>query len=1662
MSYSQPPPLRRPQPATALSDLDVVTSIQQAKARLTASVVARSRGRDSEQQRERSAEPFALAASSAPSPGPRLPQSAPVSTPSQPRPPISPPESVTTAAPSPSVSSSTSRRESVSPPSAYARPPPPASQHRHTMEYVNLSPPDAKSADIRPEPRTAHPQLRAAASEPTATNASGSSAHRSTEEELQYVRQQLEEVQRLYSYEKRAHVQQRARQLRAEAQQRQTEDGIVEQTAQLLADYEELIRFRDVTSAEHLEAAMQRVSQEWQRCAVELEQTRDDCATSLLGRLQASCAEHQETLKKALQKHLVVTAQSTVEAEAQQFQVIATAVQDQVESFKTEYRAIVEQDREERNRLMDAQAVRREQQWLKFLKEEHARMVAVGETAARESSRRQLETLHAAMRDITELRESLVKEHVHRQAEAGRQLVDSYERLAEEYAVAAQETAEYAQHLQQEYAGIIKRLHDEVTRVAAAKHAAEREAQEAEVRAQEVMAEQQHAIEARAEARWQKKLAEEREGHRTALATFALQHENILHEQRASYDSKEEALMAQFAAELSTLREELMQQRDEHHARVDASRDTLKATVRRLEAENVSLSGEVLRLRDQLSAEHSAHEAALQDVRREQENHCATQLRNRDALHEAALQKCKEQVATSAAVASTHALQRVADLEEQMQRIQRQHASELCRAVDEAASLWSSRLKESQKRQTEEQDALEAQHRRLRHALLEEVREREAAVESRCAAQREAHQQELQEAVLLVKEESKLAMERLRHEHEAAWAQREADAAAHAALREEAFAAVESNLSAANAALQRSSAEERDGLLQTLLNRVDAECAEQKRLLHERETRLREECDAFAQQQLQRTQEARMAIQQEERAKHDADLQDARQQWMQLFEEHMHQRYATWQAARKAELDSVHAFHQNEVDLLREYYEEQLQCLRSHHDQHGEDFRQEMRARETAWVATRAASLDAYEKAAEDRLREVLEHEKREWESAQRQRAATAGANLESVAQHVAGILAATEDDRCRTEQELREVYVTVIQDQEVKTAQHLAELHANHEKDLAKLRQEGEERLQRQGEQLREEFRKQSKQQDEHLKRILMSHEEEVAALRAEHLEKIAEQRTAAHEALLHAHQHASEAQRAQETSMEAARREDEQRYRRQLHELQKRCDAQAAQLMQCEADMRTQEQRIREEQEAVLRLEYERSMEDLRAALNARNQSYATLQASMYEKMGAEAARLQADNEQAYRTFTEGQQRRLEGQLASQEAAVVEQQRRQQEQLARLQQQHEVALVDQRRKLRAEYSDACAELRAVFDAQQAEWKQLLDSERAERGAVESTVKSLTFQLSQLRVAQEQQQAAAYRALDQEYRHLLDQAMAQLQEVREEAARRSLEAAEEHFVSELWSLACHQSGEDQLQQQPSMSLTPIPMRPPEASRAPSADMDVSPSHSALHAAHSVVPLLMRRGVATPAASRTPRPLSTPLSASPAGPVELAETPARALPSSASQKAPTAQQRLQQLWGVLGVPLDERQATLDYIHSLQDVPQEQQRALKEELLRLEAQLPLLEALTRRDYVERQLRTLRHAPPLSSITVNKSAGLKHHQQQQDERPSTKQKAEEEDPSRPVSRSASSTAASAQAYDRLAEELEHLTEQLRHDVAAHETRYGQLFCYNGRRVMETLGV
>ncbi|CBZ26881.1 conserved hypothetical protein [Leishmania mexicana MHOM/GT/2001/U1103] len=1506
-------------------------------------------------------------------------------------------------------------------------------------------------------------------------------------DELQRTRQKLAEIQRLYSFEKQAHLQQRTRQLREEAQRRQSDDDITERTAQLLIDYESLIRFRDTASREHLEDVLQRVTTEWKRSAESLEQTRAACEDALLSRLHTTLSEQQQALAKSLQRHLASVAKSTVETERAQHAAIAAAVQEQVESFKEEYRRVLEQDMAERQRLMDEQAAHREEQWRSFLKDEHARMIATGEAAAREASRRQLETLHIAMRDITALREQLLQEHTRRQAQVGQEYLVAYESLANEYVASTEETAEYVQRLQHDYASVIHALHKEVNRVSAEKQEAVRQSEQCTLQVAEAVAQQLHFAEESVDSRWQARWAAEQEAHRTAVLRLMRLHEEALEKVRSSSAAKEAKLKEEHEREHAAWEDHLTRQQEQQTAAVDDALRSAQATVQRLEREKEGLSVQVQQLKDQLRREELAHEAALQDARQAEETRYTSQLNSLEAAYDAVLQQYKEKLKTacngsdgSAAgfATATTAVKRVTELEKELHEARTEHATRVQQAVEEAVALWSARLEESRQQQRAHCKVMEQQHRALRAALLEEVQRRDQALEENCVAERRAHQEELQDVIMREKEASQRALERLERQHAAAQRQVEAEAERRVRAGEDALAVREKQLEIAEAEWQRRRAEDKAASLQELTAHVAAQHAKQLAELKEQEAILRSEHAKLAQQQAVMEHDIRRVMRGEMEMRLAEQLAAAEKGWIRLLEAELLQRFTTWQDLRMQEMACVQQLHREEMRLHDEHHAVQMAALQDAQQRHLSQEAEAMRAREAAWAAARTASLDAYSEAAAAKLQEVLAVERAQWDTAQQQHAAKRGASLEAAAARVAEHFAITEATRAQLEEEVRSSYLATLKQEQAKMSALLAEQRHRQEEAIAQVRASSAELAQQQATQFEKDRDAREREHEAHVREVRETLERQLAAQRSQHAAALAAERSVAQDGITRLQQQADAAREAYENAASARMRDMRRLYEQQIAKLQQRCDAQARQLGSMEAGSYLLEQRVRDEQEATLRAEYEESIAGLRNAIEERNRGYAELQASLYARVQAEADRIQAGADEKVARFMEQQQKQLAELLLAHERALGAQQQRQQEELARLRARHEVDLKEQACKLRKDHEAAEAALQSTWEAHQESWQKLLEDERRDRRAADERANAAAADAAELRVAWEQQQAAAYRALDEQYRGLLEQIRHDMQVEREELARRCLEEEEQRFAAKMLQCqhAHRQPPKAQPQKKPSTSAhsfptpgTPILVTAPE-SRTP---LDRKCSSGAATVTLS-----------TPAAPCSATSQGSPLLISPAAPVEL--PPAHHHNHEQEPWANLVQrskQRLRQLWDVLEVPSDDQRAFLSYADSLaQEVPAaELQGALMREQRRLEAQLPLLEALTRREYVQRQLRALANVRPLVALPINSTPDAKlrrlsaeHGDDGNDDAvhvsvsvPSPSFSGVRTDGGKSAAASAAVSPptktrgkSEGKQLEQLQLELQRLTEQLRRDITQHEKEYGQLFCVHGTRVMDTL--
>ncbi|KAK7194905.1 LTXXQ motif family protein [Novymonas esmeraldas] len=1556
------------------------------------------------------------------------------------------------------LSSSAAVHRSVSPPNSVATAAP-AQQRRQTWTDADAAPPP------RSAPEVGHTHVHLSPSSPSSSSASPLPRQTNAAEELLHTRRQLEEMRRLYAFEKQAHLQHRTRQLREEAQQRQDDDGVTERTVQLLTDYETLVRHRDVASRKHLSEVVQRVADEWQRQAAELEHTRAACEAHLLARLHDAVAEQQADLAARLQRHLLSVAASTAEAERAQHAAIATAVREQVDSLQGEYRALLEHDMAERTRLMDEQVAHRETQWRRFLTEEHASMIAAGEAAAREASRRQLETLHAAMRDVTGLRRQLLQEHTRRQAEVGQAYIDAYGSLAGEYVAAAEETAEFVQGLQRDYAGVIAALHAEVRRVEEEKQEAVRLAAQCSAQVADAVARQLHDVEAGVEARWQSRWAAEQAAHHAAVLQLTDAQEAALEKVRRADAAEAARLCRQHDEERASWQDSLARRDDAHAVAVEEERRTAQAVLQRVEAERNALA---VRVRD-LTAEQQrasvAHEAALLDVRRAEEVRFSAQLRALQESYDEVLLQYKETTkaasnsggtATSSTAAT--ALARVAELETALSEVRAVHATQVQQAVQEAAALWSARLEDLRRQQRSDGEAVEQQHRALRASLLDEVRQREEALEETHAGLRQRHAEAVQEAVQREREAAQWARERLERHYEAE--RRTAAAESEARLRacEEVVVMREKRLEAAEAEWQQRRAQDQDAALRRVAEHAAAAQATQLTALEAREARLAQQL-VVAEQELRGRVRREMDVQLVER------LDAAAADWTRLMEAELQRRLATWQEARGQELESVLRMHCEQVRLLHAHHTAQLTTLLDAQQQRVAEDAEAMRTREAAWAAARAASLDEMQHAAAARLQEVRVAEQTQWDATREQRAAERRASIDAIARETADRLAAAEEARAQVEAEISASHESLRHQYQVKMSAALAEQRSTHDAAMAQARAEAAAALQRTAAALQQ-------QHETHLDEVRTAYEEQLAAQRGSHAAALAAAHSTAQERATRREREVDAALEEHEAAAAARLHEVRRAHDQRIEALQRRCDAQARELRDADVRSMALAQRIHEEEEGKLRTEYEASLAGLRDALEARNVAYAGLQVSLYTRVQAEADRVQAATEE-----------RL--------AHVAEQlQQRQQADLAQLRTSHAAELAAQAQRLR----DAHA---AATEAQETRWAALLEDERRDRRAAEERAVTAEAEVAELRVSVEQQRAVAHRDLDDEYRGLLEQLRHTVQEERTELARRSLEAEELRFAAEVLR---HRPPPRRAS--PATATTPIVVAAPAIPATSVAGRTARVARAAAAAAAAAA------GGTPPHQQQQQRRSSPHLLTPPAAAVDCSETnddedSGGVGGSGVAVVLQRAARRLQQLWEVLETPTAEQHAFLADAHALaQWTPvAELQDVLTREQRRLEAQLPLLEAMTRREYVQRQLHSMEGVAPLALLSVNSSsrstrsaAAHKRVSGDDDEdkdesrdggvRITMAAELQQQSPSsspftdgstRDVSLSAAVSPPTKtrsggtankqkqqqkQQLEQLRLELHRLTEQLRRDVTAHEKQYAQLFCVHGTRVMDTL--
>jgi hypothetical protein len=442
--------------------------------------------------------------------------------------------------------------------------------------------------------------------------------------------------------------------------------------------------------------------------------------------------------------------------------------------------------------------------------------------------------------------------------------------------------------------------------------------------------------------------------------------------------------------------------------------------------------------------------------------------------------------------------------------------------------------------------------------------------------------------------------------------------------------------------------------------------------------------------------------------------------------------------------------------------------------------------------------------------------------------------------------------------------------------------------------------------------------------------------------------------------------------------------------------------------ADMADQERRFtgqREQYEVDATSKFEKALKDLRMVLEKRT-------------------REQQQRELEAKDMLERAKREYEEQLNTQYAALLKDQEMKllamsdarEQQAVRMEQEHQEHLLaarrDMERNLTAYFAQADARsketaeaARAQFQTRLEEFYDLVGQERKKRLECEAKLAEAIDEKEMLKAGAEQHKLEIHRSIQNKFERLLADLRDKHRAEREQFARSALQEEEQRLAREL------------LKRDGALSTT---SRPPHnsamtASGGGASNWAVPPVLNVFTPSSASSLTQANANLSAGAAAPTSAPVSAPLRSTSVLQQQQQSSSVAPRPQvedeASMELIAKRREKLQQLWQVLDYPMQDRNSFLDRLVGV--APAQAAEEIAAETKRLEVQLPLLETITRREFVQHRIREL-------------------------QRQTGKQRQVEE----------------------FVKELQQLSAKLKTEIPLFEKRHSQRFLFRGQRYMDTL--
>ncbi|RNF15463.1 uncharacterized protein Tco025E_05504 [Trypanosoma conorhini] len=1434
------------------------------------------------------------------------------------------------------------------------------------------------------------------------------------QQQLQDTRLMLQEAERRYQQEKRELLNLRTSQLRSETSKRGQEGDIIARAMQVMSEYEAVVRAGEESSLARLSQHMEVFEKEWVRRSREFEEQKAAFEAAVMVKTRQALAEHEQDVKEVSRTLLEKTTHALRDHSELRLE-LEGEVMRHAEIFKEEYKEILDKEFYDRCKMYDEKITERERGWVKIMQEERKKIIAAEQLAVKEHETLHVHALEEAMRDLSQLREQLVREHQEQQTEAMKDLIARREDLQREHEEQIARMNANTQQMQRECAAAVEEVQNAMrelhVQMAAKEAEMARRLQEAEHQSDRAALAKGLEVRSEVEQRWSSMLEKESATYKNDVQRLSKEYQTTIDRMRGEQAEREGALLASYEQRVVQV-EEAAELR--WSSRVEESMRGLERhmeVVQMLRHDNETMSARIERLTQELELSAAEMEGAVARARREQDvawHQKVEEMRQRyDRLLDEALGGT-EDAGVGPGVSRREyekVVSRVREWEEKCVAVKQQGELQRAQEQEELNAVWGRRLDEERAQRA----AWEAEQlnglAKTREAFLRDLEEKEKAAAERQRAEGDAlHQAFLQQQ----------QWERERCDAAIAQAQNEANERCVAVFNEQ-EKAFQDRIRVLEARVAQSMADVRsreEELQEAFARKMDA--AQQSALDYirrEREALQTAYDDSFAalhaEQQrweVQRTKlHEEIAEQYAERfARAKSDMQQHLVVVTELMLSYQEESESLWLQARKEELE---AFNNERVAYRRRLESCSAADLARVRAQAEETLRMERAAldeRERALHETLLASQTSMEKEAAEHAMQMLEEQQRilaeaTWQRSQEQQQQWEGlktAWLEKTWSMEGAHRAEIQQMQFAHETELEEELQrrrAVVERQDVVLQ--------------TKWRQY-EEQLRRREEEL----------QDKHeaaLKAERQYHEGILAELRKEHESRLAEEKQRA-QTLLRERETAFDLElRRVLERMEVQGREQQASANARVRALQEEfdgmmCAVKATSQQHQEDYMRRVEQLQQlhltqlEEHKAELQGKYDESLCAMHRGMELRLRECLTSDMDVAGRVAEQLAALREEMEAKYVAFMQEQLERVKVEQQEREDKSQNMERLFSAHLAALRSEIDTALSTYFAQTESRASETARQARAEFEQKLQASFAVLEDEQRRRAELEDQLREARADVDALRLTHEEQKLQALREVQAKYENVYKELHDALRAEREAWACRALGEEEQRLLRELTAR------EEQRRRQPADTSSSCSAASPAAGR-----------HSLLQEFTPVAlprqPQHYQRGVDDTFSQLNVR-------ATPRTPYGTTAGDDR---TDAVRDA--SDEKLQQLWSVMEVPEAEQEQTLRRWSQLP--PPQRAMEVQKETRRLELQLPLLEVVTRREFLMHRLKELERSASGNNNSSNSIGG------------------------------GGGGSSSAQA-EEFRKELLRLTQHLKSEIPRHESMYGCAFRFRGSRYMDTL--